>query len=361
VPTNPLGPQDDAYSDERSGRLSRARLSVIAVVACLLLLLGPSLWNVLLVKWQHAHNPVPGAFYTVEGSQMHIDCTGAGSPTIVMEHAASASWLLWRRVQPELSKLTRVCSYDRAGHGWSPPRSRPRDAETIVRELHSLLDQAGVKRPIVLVAHSAGGLYAREYAREFPSELAGVALIDASSPQQIEELPGWRASYENDKQDQQRELPWDNLRVWSGWDRLLGHCHFTPSKKDESFAGQYQAMQCRPGYVDTDESELTDFEQSSKEATRLESFGKIPLLIISQDTGLCSPGMTTNQLAQNPVWEREQEESKSLSPLSWRVIAHGSGHMVPLNRPDVIIVESTRLINYLRGGPTPQFGSTVTE
>ena len=137
---------------------------------CVLVLFAPALVNLAMVKWEHARNPVPGAFYDVDGAQMHINCTGSGSPTVVLEHAASASYMLWRRVQPELSQVTRVCSYDRAGHGWSTTREEPRDAKTIVHELHSLLDQAGVKRPFIYVGHSVGGLYVREYAKEYPDE-----------------------------------------------------------------------------------------------------------------------------------------------------------------------------------------------
>src|ERR1700687_6432689 len=134
---------------------SAARLAAIGAAICVLLLLALSLWNQAAAKWQHERNRVPGNFYTVEGLQMHIDCSGTGSPSVVVEAAASAPWSLWRKVQPDLSQITRVCSYDRAGHGWSEPRKGPRDAETIVRELHSLLDKAGVKRPIVLAGHSA--------------------------------------------------------------------------------------------------------------------------------------------------------------------------------------------------------------
>ena len=107
-----------------------ARLTAISSVSCVLLLLTLSLWNLAVAKWQHARNPVPGNFYTVEGLQMHIECSGTGSPTVVMEAAASAPWSQWRKVQPELSQITRVCSYDRAGHGWSEPSKGPRDAET---------------------------------------------------------------------------------------------------------------------------------------------------------------------------------------------------------------------------------------
>jgi hypothetical protein len=121
-----------------------------ALGACLLIVLTLSLWNLVIGSWQHRRNPVPGDFYTVSGLRMHIDCRGAGSPVVVMEAAASAPWSLWRKVQPQLSHTTEVCSYDRAGHGWSEPRQGPRDAQTIVRELHSLLDQAGVNRPYIM-------------------------------------------------------------------------------------------------------------------------------------------------------------------------------------------------------------------
>jgi pimeloyl-ACP methyl ester carboxylesterase len=341
----------------RSFGRSVARVAAISAAFCVLLLLTLSLWNLVMAKWQHAHSPVPGNFYTVEGLQMHIDCSGTGSPAVVMEAAASAPWSLWRKVQPELSQITRVCSYDRAGHGWSEPRKGSRDAEMIVRELHSLLDKAGMKGPFVLAGHSAGGLYVREYAREFPAEVAGVALIESSSPQQLDEVPGFRASYEQDKRDAKRKLWEDRLRVWSGWERLLGHCH-VPAKDFPGWAGQYNAMACRPDYVDTDESELSYFEESFKQAGRLVSLGSIPLLVISRDPNLQRAGMTERQMSQQPVLAREQEAFKSLSPLSWRVIARNSGHMVPLDRPDVIVAEITRLVDYIRGGATPPFGST---
>jgi pimeloyl-ACP methyl ester carboxylesterase len=236
-------------------------------------------------NWQHRRNPVPGDFYAVNGLRMHIDCRGVGSPVVVMEAAASAPWSSWRKVHPQLSQTTRVCSYDRAGHGWSEPRYGSRDAETIVRELHSLLDKAGVKRPFIMAGHSAGGLYVREYGREFPTELVGVVLVDSSSPQQLEEEPGLRASFEEDKRNAKRELWEDRLPVSSGWERLVGHCSVSP-EDFLSWTGQYDAMACRPRYVDSDESELSDFEKSCGEAARLTSFGNIPLLIISRNPDL---------------------------------------------------------------------------
>jgi len=338
-----------------------ARLVGILAGVCLLLLLALSLWNLAATKWQHAHNPVPGNFYSIEGRQMHVFCSGTGSPTIIIEAGASANSLGWQGLQTQLSPLTRVCTYDRAGHGWSEPRSGPRDAQTIVRELHALLDRARERRPLVLTGHSAGGLYVREYAREFPMEVAGVVLIDSSSPQQIDELPGWRQSYEADKHDFERQLRWEKLRVWSGWERLMGNCHDTPSKELQYLAGQYNAEMCRPEYVGGEDSEFIYFETTCKQAARLTSFGNVPLLILSQDPDQQGKGMTASDIAELPVWAREQETLKSLSPLSWRVIARGSGHGVQHDRLDVVVAELTRLVAYLRGGPAPPYGTTAIE
>jgi pimeloyl-ACP methyl ester carboxylesterase len=328
---------------------------------CVVFLLVLPLWNLGATKWQHARNPVPGEFYNVDGRQMHIYCSGSGSPTLVIEAAASASWLAWQGVQPQLSQLTRVCTYDRAGHGWSEPRPRPRDAESTVRELHALLDEATVQRPLVLAGHSLGGLFVREYAREFPAEVAGIVFIDSSSPQQLDDLPGERSSYEHEKREYPTELQWEKVKVWSGWERLVGNCKDVPSRELASFAAQYDALMCRPAYVGGEDSEIMDFEQTCKQAGRLVSFGKIPVLIISRDPDREKETMSAERLSKNQAWDRDQEALKLLSPLSWRVIARNAGHGVHHDRLELVVSEMTLLVRYLRGGATPPFGSTTNE
>jgi pimeloyl-ACP methyl ester carboxylesterase len=325
------------------------------------LLFVPALWNITVATWQHARNPVPGHLYSVTGRWMHIECSGTGPPTVVIEVAASASWLAWQGVQRQLSQTTAVCTYDRAGHGWSEPRLGSRDAVTIVGELHALLNAAGVEPPLVLAGHSAGGLYVLEYAREFPKETAAVGLIDASSPRQIDELPGWRASYEEEKRERDRQLWKERLAVWSGWDRLLGHCRNDPSPELQDLAGQYNALMCRPTYVGGDESEFIDFEATANEAARLTTLGHIPLLVISRDIRRPGAENDADAIVEDAVWDREQERFKNLSPLSWRVIARGAGHSVQHDRLDVVVKEMTMLVRAMRGGPAPPYGSTVTE
>lgn len=308
----------------------------------------------------HWKNPVPGSFYSVGGYQMHIQCSGSGLPTVVMEAAATASWLAWRRVQPQLSQQTRVCSYDRAGHGWSDLRPGPRDADHIVGELHDLLNQAGIERPLVLVGHSAGGLYARAYAGRFPGEVAGVALLDASSPRQLDVLPGWRAAFEQNRRDHSARLRWEKLRVWSGWERLMGRCSVEDSGEAPDIVGQYAAMMCRPTFIGGEDSEYAYFEETSRQAARVANLGTLPLLIISRDPA-AEEDSSSETMAQERAWDQEQERMRALSPLSWRVVARGSGHAVHHARLELVVSEARLLIDYVGGGAAPPFGTTVVK
>ena len=141
----------------------------------------------------------------------------------------------------------------------------------------------------------------------------------------------------------------------------MGRCRNTPSPELQHLAGQYDAEMCRPEYVGGEDSELPYFETTCKQAARLTSFGNVPLLIMSQDPDRPRDGMTANEIAALPVWAQEQEELKTLSPLSWRVIARGSGHGIQHDRLDVVVTEMTRVIDHLRGGSAPPFGNTAIE
>jgi pimeloyl-ACP methyl ester carboxylesterase len=116
-----------------------------------------AVWNVALTKWRLTQNPAPGRFYIVEGKQMYLYCAGSGSPTLVIESELSSDSLGWYGVQRDLARSARVCAYDRSGLGLSEPRSGPRDAESIARQLHDLLRQAGGPPLYVPVGWSAGG------------------------------------------------------------------------------------------------------------------------------------------------------------------------------------------------------------
>jgi pimeloyl-ACP methyl ester carboxylesterase len=106
----------------------------------------------------------PGEMVDVNGQLIHINCIGEGSPTVILESGLGTMSADWANVQPQVAKATRVCSYDRAGTGWSERGPTPRDPKQIARELHTLLGKAGIDGPYVLVGQSFGGLYVRMYA-----------------------------------------------------------------------------------------------------------------------------------------------------------------------------------------------------
>jgi pimeloyl-ACP methyl ester carboxylesterase len=122
--------------------------------------------------------PPPGTLVDIGGFRLHLHCTGEGSPTVVLDAALGASSLSWSLVQPDLARLSRVCSYDRGGFGWSDPGPMPRTADRIAEELQILLERARVPPPYVLVGHSFGGLVALIFARRFRSVTAGLVLVD---------------------------------------------------------------------------------------------------------------------------------------------------------------------------------------
>src|SRR6266705_730915 len=114
-----------------------------------------------------AANPPPGRLVDVGGHRLHILCTGAGSPAVVLESGLGGSSADWGFVQPGVGAFTQVCSYDRAGMGYSEPGPSPRTARRIARELAQLLDRSGISGPAVLVGASIAGLTARVFASEY--------------------------------------------------------------------------------------------------------------------------------------------------------------------------------------------------
>lgn len=116
------------------------------------------------------------------GRTLNLVCSGRGSPTVLLESGFGAGASAWGLVQPQFARSTRVCSYDRAGYGFSPAGPRPRDGAAIARDLDQALRSARERGPFVVVGHSAGGLYARLFAARRPRETVGLVLVDTSVP-----------------------------------------------------------------------------------------------------------------------------------------------------------------------------------
>jgi pimeloyl-ACP methyl ester carboxylesterase len=126
--------------------------------------------------------PMPGKLIDVGGHRLHLNCTGSGSPTVVVEAGGGemSSNLGW--ISPALAHDTRVCVYDRAGRGWSEPSDHPQDGVRIATDLHTLLQRGNIAGPYVLAGHSFGGLYALAFAARYPDEVSGMVLVDSTAP-----------------------------------------------------------------------------------------------------------------------------------------------------------------------------------
>src|SRR5437868_4126702 len=148
----------------------------------------------------------PGKVLRAPGGSFHVNCTGQGQVTVILESGISASSLSWAKVQSEVAKFARVCSYDRAGFGWSDGRHGERTPGRLAQEVNLMLTAAGIRPPYVLVGHSFGGLIARAYAAQFPDEVYGMVLVDTLHP----------AEWAEPTREQKRVLAGGVLLSWIG-------------------------------------------------------------------------------------------------------------------------------------------------
>jgi pimeloyl-ACP methyl ester carboxylesterase len=126
----------------------------------------------------------PGRLVDIGGRKIHMICTGSGSPTVILEAGASSFAIDWALVQPEIARTNRICSYDRAGMGWSDPDTgEPRG--NVIGELHTALKVAQEKPPYLMVGASMGGIYVRLFADKYPDEVVGMVLVDPASEDRL--------------------------------------------------------------------------------------------------------------------------------------------------------------------------------
>lgn len=184
------------YVQVRRSLSRRGRRLLTPVVALLAIAaLGGVGEKVGVLHDQHAYT-AHGKTYDVGGHRLYLDCQGQGSPTVVLSNGMGEVAASWARIvgQVDISTM-RVCAYDRAGQGWSQDADHPQDGLTAAEELHTLLDVAGEHGPYVMVGHSTGGTYAMTYAAQYPDQVAGMVLLDSSSPEQFTALPSFEGQY----------------------------------------------------------------------------------------------------------------------------------------------------------------------
>lgn len=344
----------------RIARRAAAGLALLIAVTCL----GGALYNVMALNHLRNTWPPPGRFVSVDGHRMHLYCTGSGTPTVVLESGGAESYLVWGKLQPPLSRVTRVCSYDRAGLGWSESVPGARDAAHVAEQLHALLSKANVTGPMVLMGHSAGGLYIRAYAKRFPTDVSGLVFVDATSSIEPHKVPASVAALD---QHSFAQLAIFQGMIALGVPRLLGQCE-TPPPGFDATANLWRADACKPGYVTAVRREKDAMPQSMAQTARASWFGDLPILVVSRDTRLPRPAHLPSPVSAsdwqqaNAVHDAAQQGLSELSTRARRVIAKGSGHYIHFDRPELLVHEVSALLQRIRSGDAePGNKTTVTE
>ncbi len=320
---------------ERRGLIWIARIG--AMLACLVAV--SAAYQAIANARDRRANPPPGKMIAVDGFRMHLYCVGQGSPTVILESGLSDTWLHWYKVQPQVARFTRVCAYDRAGLGWSDPSPRPRTSRVIAEELHALLKKAEVLPPFVLVGHSAGGLHTRMYASLYPSEVAGMVLMDAAHPEQNRRLPNVGNPY-------LRSITWQKRLMPFGIPRLLGWCG---RGMDRQVQPAFRSFDCTVGQKRGWLEETASSDESLAQVGTVGSLGDIPLQVLSQDPDERQPGFEYRK-SFHAAWEQMQQELAQLSSRGSRTIARGSGHQIHLERPDLVIGTIRDVVAQCRSG-----------
>lgn len=309
------------------------------------------------VVWRAGHEarstlarryPAVGKLVDVGGYRLHIYCLGEGGPTVILDAGASDFSVQWSLVQPQVATFTHVCVYDRAGFGWSDPSPYARTSDIMVEELHTLLLNAQVPGPYVLVGHSLGGMNVRLYAYRYPDEVSGMVLVDALHEAQFLGSPFfWRVS------ELLLRLAHLLPPMDPAWLLALLPEQIPVRGLTGEAAEQYRAVLATTPYLAAALAECGALNQSCalvREA-QIAGLGNIPLIVISRQVALPLPGLSESSSRQfEEEWHTLQSDMLLLSPNSRLVIAEQSGHHIQLARPDVVTDAIREVVMTVREG-----------
>ena len=273
--------------------------------------------------------PPPGKMVDVGGYRLHINCTGSGSPTVVIESGWGDSSAVWGWVQPEVARTTRVCTYDRAGMGWSEASSQPRTAREYANELHTLLIKANETGPYVLVGHSMGGFTVLVYAHDYPAEVSGMVLIDPQA------LPSsGTASSTPAPKPGRTSLPVLMARI--GVMRLLagplGSIQNLPAWDKQA----YKASTVTPRSTQTLLDEGRGMSEGGAQARAVTTLGALPLIVLSRGKN------------QDANWAASQAGYLQLSTNSQQFFGEQSDHRIMIEQPEAAVTAIIKMVEQIR-------------
>ena len=265
--------------------------------------------------------PMAGQLIDVGGHRLHLQCTGSGTPTVVLQPGGGDMSSVMGWVAPAVAAHTRVCVYDSAGRGWSEASDVTQDGSQMMTDLHTLLHRGGVPGPYVLAGHSFGGLYVRIFAAQYPDEVAGMVLIDSTGAH----LPASTSPQSWGPDDilaRASVLASTSARLGVG--RLFGLGYGEPAAAVRR-PGTRKARPSRPvfGAPWTSTSRPAHPEH---EAAALLDFGDKPLVVLTAGNG------------NDAAWRAAQNKTVTLSTNSVHRVVEGAVHAdLVLDRADAAV------------------------
>lgn len=299
----------------------------------------------------------PGVMVDVGGHALQLYCTGEGSPTVILESGLGDGSITFFSLQSRVARFTRVCSYDRAGYGWSDAGPEPRDMTTLVSELETLLARAGEHGPFVLAGHSYGGVVALSFAHRNPGSVAGVVLIDSSHPDQmtaLEAVPEVLAV-----QDMEMAGMGDLVAAAeAGALPVEAVLPGAPPVLSPSLQRTWAELFVTPKQLKALVAEYAVIEDALAQARGTVDLGDLPLIVLSRGIGLEGQlpadalealGLTQDVLERfNAVWSDLQADLTTLSTDSKRVVAERSTHYVYYDQPELVVAAIRELVREAR-------------
>lgn len=274
--------------------------------------------------------PPPGQMVDVGGYRLHIHCTGAGSPTVVIETGWGDSSASWGWVQPEVAKTTRICTYDRAGMGWSEASPQPRVAREYAKELHTLLAKANEPGPYVLVGHSMGGFTVLVYAHDYPADVLGLVLVDT------QDLPASAGAAPASASKPGGGNAFPSLLARTGLIRVLAEPLGSVENLPEGDKQAYTASAVAPRGVQTVADEFMGMNEGGAQARAVTTLGALPLIVLSRGKDLDAKHTAA------------QARLLQLSTNSQQLFAEQSGHPIMIEQPEAAIAAIVKMVEQVR-------------
>lgn len=278
-------------------------------------------WLWAAVAIAHPLGDPPGRLVDLGGRTMHLYCIGRGAPTVVIDTGLGATSLEWEAVMHRIGGPSRVCVYDRAGYGWSEMGPYPRTSSQNANDLYLLLTNAGEEGPFVLVGHSYGGYTMQLFARRYPFLTAGLVLIDAAHPEQVERFlaPPYRM----------RIAPSSGIGLVRFGEAPKPHPAMPRLARELTYF-QYRNWRARR----TLSYELLGWRESEAALRAEPPLHEMPLVVLTRGRRVWPAGAHGDALEQ--LWMDLQSELAAQSPISAHLLARASGHQIHLDQPDLV-------------------------